>query len=386
MSMGKRRGRGEGSIECRNGKYRAVLSLGKNPQTGKRQKRYVHGPSKARVLEMLRETQRKLGRGRAADPGKETVGGWLARWLELRRGKIDADSLVNLETEVRKRLAPGLGPVPLGNLTTLAIEEFYATLKPAEARRAGKVLRAALKAAVRLGLLDSNPAADAKLPKPGRPEIHPLTPEQSRALLATTATNALGPMYAVALDAGMRQGELWGLMPDCLDLDAGAVVVKRSLGGRDGRLKDVKTAYSRRRVRLHPQTVETLRRHVERLKADGRWAPGRPVFQTARGLWIRRTNHHARFREFLKKAGLPPIRFHDLRHTCATLLLLKGVNVKAVSRRLGHSSVAITLDIYAHCLPEMEDQILSAVGGLFYADSPPAVPSVTVNGPICWTK
>jgi integrase len=195
-----------------------------------------------------------------------------------------------------------------------------------------------------------------------------LTPEQVGKFLATIAGHQREALYALALDSGMRQGELFGLLRDCVDLDAGAVTVKRSLAHKGAQpiMKDVKTDSSRRRIRILPRTVEILRRHL----ATRPTAPDTPVFATLGGKFLQPA--YISFREFprlLKKAGLPRIRFHDMRHTCATLLLLKGVNVKAVSARLGHSTATMTLNTYAHTLPAMDEQILEVMGEIMIPDS-----------------
>jgi integrase len=170
----------------------------------------------------------------------------------------------------------------------------------------------------------------------------------------------------------MSQGELLGLGWDDVDLEAGTVRVKRTLTLAKGgpRLTEPKTRGSRRSIRLTASAVEALRRHrehqeAERTKSNGHWEDQSLVFTTRIGTPIRRAKLHlASWKPLLKRSGLPDIRFHDLRHTCATLLLGKGVHPKIVSEMLGHSSVSITLDVYSHVIPGLGDAAAEAMEGV----------------------
>ena len=167
----------------------------------------------------------------------------------------------------------------------------------------------------------------------------------------------------------MRQDELLGLGWEDVDLEAGAVRVRRTLTlARGGpRLTEPKTRKTRRCIRVTESAVEALERHRERQEAErgapnASWASQELVFRTRRGTPIRRDTLHAKYwKPLLGRAGLPDVRFHDLRHTCATLLLTKGVHPKIVSELLGHSSVAITLDTYSHVIPGLGDAAAAAM-------------------------
>src|SRR5262249_39821115 len=130
------------------------------------------------------------------------------------------------------------------------------------------------------------------------------------------------------------------------------------------RVKETKTKASRRRVKLAPETVEILMAHKEKMQAKGNNSP--LVFCTRTGGFLRAVNVRRSLRTSLEKAKLPVIRFHDLRHTCATLLLLANVHVKVVSERLGHSKIQITLDTYSHVLPAMQDQAVQVMSGMLF--------------------
>src|SRR5262245_60516409 len=180
----------------------------------------------------------------------------------------------------------------------------------------------------------------------------------------------------------MRPGELFGLHWPEVDLATPAVSVRRSLEEIDGkpRLKTPKTD-RQRTIPIAPHTAAALAEHRERMRAEGRDVEAGPVFVSTSGGWLLQANFYRRsFLKILKRAGLltkegkPLIRPYDLRHTCATLLLLKGVNVKVVSERLGHESIETTLKHYAHVLPAMQQAAVTAVAELFGGDCPPVVP------------
>jgi integrase len=377
-----RRGRGEGSIEeLPSGKWRAVLSNGLDPATGKRRKLTYTADTKKEAQVWLRERQAERDRGQLADAGKMTVGEWLDRWLAGRKPDIAPKTYDHDEGRVRLHLRPALGAVPLGKLTALHVGKMLADMAEAghstsERFKAGAVLRAALKAAVRLKLVAVNVAADVKLPKVTRPEKVCLNAAQAVALLSAAAGHRLAALFDLALDSGMRPGELFALHWPDVDLDGSTVFVHQSLEDRAGRLrlKETKTAKSRRRLRLARRTVEALRRHRERMRLEGRDVDRGPVFCDTAGGSLRQSNFNNRvLRPTLKVAGLPMIRPYDLRHTSATLLLSKDVNLRVVSERLGHESVELTLKHYAHALPDMQQRAADVVDTLF-GDCPTAVP------------
>jgi integrase len=264
-------------------------------------------------------------------------------------------------------------------LTPMNIEQMLADLRSAGVSARGRqmavnVLSAALKHAARLRppMIPFNPVASVAKPRPPRPEIKPFTPEQVGKLFEVAITDRLFALYILAIDAGMREGELFALAWDDIDFAGASVIVQRTLKELKGKvwIEDLKTEKSRRRIELSATTVEVLREHRKRQAAEDN--AGTLVFCAAQGGYLRRPNLARRyFHPMLERAKLPRIRFHDLRHTAATLLLLANERTKVVSERLGHASTTTTEATYQHVLPTMQRQAAEKMNAILEALMPP---------------
>jgi integrase len=354
----KRRGRGEGSVyQRKDGIWIASLSLGYDGD-GKRQRLVVAGLTKKEALQKLDEKKGKHAAGLLTDAGTLTVGQFFEQWLEAAKASVCKGTHATYNQHVRDLLKPKLGGVRLAKLNTLHVEALYRTLAEdghgtARQRHAGVTLRVALSWAVRHRLIPDNPVKRVKMPAHAKREIKPLTPEQIAAFLRAAQADRLYALYPLALDSGMRQGEMLGLIWSDVDFERGAVAVSRSLEevGGDLALKEPKTAKSRRTLVLSEFTREALREHRKRMLAEGSYRPDGPVFCGVRNkTWLRKSDvYRHSFAPILKRAGLT-FRFHDLRHCCASLLLAAGTDVKTVQERLGHSTPVMTLNTYSHVL------------------------------------
>ena len=231
-------------------------------------------------------------------------------------------------------------------------------------------LHRAVKQAFRWGLVPRNVAAAVDPPRALPPEVAPFPPAEARTLLNAARGDRLEALYVLAVSTGMRQGEILGLGWEDADLDAGTLLVRRTLAlARGGpRLAEPKTRGICRQVRLTAGAVEALGRHRERQAAERAaaagddWSDQGLVFATRIGTPIHRANLHAEsWKPLLRRAGVRDVRFHDLRHTCAILLLTKGVHPKILSEMFGHSSIAITLDIFSHVIPGLGDAAAEAM-------------------------
>jgi integrase len=223
-------------------------------------------------------------------------------------------------------------------------------------------LHRALEAALRLGLVVRNVSDRADVPRKRHREMSVLSPEQVHTFFGSIAGNRYEALYILALTTGMRQGELLGLKWSEVDLDDASLQVRASLQKVRGTfiLAEPKTARSRRKVALTALAVEALRRHhanqvAQCLALGPAWQDRDLVFTNRIGNPVDRIDLMRReFLPLLQAAGLPPMRFHDLRHSAATLLLRQGVHPKVVAEMLGHSQISMTLDTYSHVLPDMQ--------------------------------
>jgi integrase len=223
------------------------------------------------------------------------------------------------------------------------------------------VLRAALNQAIRWNLVARNAAELVESPRVRRFEIKPLTPEQARQLLDAAKGSRLEALCAVALACGLRMGEILGLRWQDVDLDARRLAVRQSIQRQRGAglvAVEPKTERSRRTIEVPAPLIAALKAHrlrqiEERLAEGSHWHDGGLVFASAVGTGIEPRNLHRAFKALLKRAGLPDIRFHDLRHSAASLMLAQGVPLRVVMEVLGHSSISLTADTYSHVMPSL---------------------------------
>jgi integrase len=253
------------------------------------------------------------------------------------------------------------------------LESLSSGLSPSTVHHLHATLHKALKDAERLELVARNVCKLVNAPRMAETEIHPLSREDARAFLDVASRERLEALYVVALATGMRQSELLGLRWEDVDLDEGLLRVRIQLKREDGKWvwKQPKTRRSRRQIALAAPVVEVLRSHRERQEAEcahvgAAWRACDLVFCNTAGGPLFARNLVRSFMLLLEKAAVPRIRFHDLRHTAATLLLSARVNPKVVSEMLGHASVSIALDIYSHVIPDMQQDAAAAMAKLLY--------------------
>jgi len=376
--MAKKRGNGEGSIyRRRDGRWvgQYLVHTAKGPQY-----RYLYGKTRAVVAEKLTRAMADRDSGLIFDAGKVTVGDYLDRWLaDTVKGTVRTSTYERNEEIVRLHIKPSLGRVGLKKLTPTHVRGLYSEkldsgLAPATVRRIHSTLHKALSQAVSDGIVPRN-AAHVKAPRPAPEEIRPLSEDEARAFLdaARQSGERFEALYVLAITTGLRRGELLGLRWDDADLEFGTLRVGRALVREGGRhtLGETKTRRGRRQINLTPRTVNALKKHrkqqlEEKMKLAGLYKDHGLIFASGVGTPVNPENLVKRsFKPLLKKAGLPEIRFHDLRHTCATLLLSRGVHPKLVQELLGHATIAMTLDTYSHYLPSMGDQAAGAMGNAF---------------------
>ncbi len=362
--MAGKRGNSEGTIRKRaDGRWEARLVL----DDGSRKSPY--GKTRAEASRELDQARRDRERGIAVLHDRQTVGDYLTSWIASYGQRRRYTSYERYERVIRLHLLPVIGKLTLSKLTAQQVEAFYAGKlrdgdAPSKVRFCHKVLRAALSDAVRLGLVHRNVASLAKQPRSRTHKMAIYTEEQARELLDAARGDSLEALITLTLSTGMREDELLALKWQDVDLERATLLVHSNLiWTPEGHVfEEAKTEHSRRRIGLTRTAIAALRRHracqdEERSRLGDAWTDLDLVFPNAVGRPHSASNLTQRkYRRLVRKAELPYIRFHDLRHTAATLLIARGVNIKVVSEMLGHSSIAITLGIYGHVLPHMQQQ------------------------------
>lgn len=338
----------------------------------------MYGKTRKDVQEQAAEVIRQKNEGVVRWERSTTTGDYLIGWAEIWASRVRPKTAVFYEGIVRRHLVPTLGSVPLDNLTPLHVERAMAvTLKSGlsrhTARRVLEVLRIAMNHAVRTGLVTRNVAVLVQKPRVEHQELTYLTPEQSRHLLEACRDHRLNGLITLALTTGLRQGEALGLRWKDVDLDQGTIRVVHALQRRASEglvLTEPKTRRSRRALILPATAVHALRdlRHQQmqdRDLAGGDWVDADFVFTTLTGRPLDGRNVTRDFQLLLRRAGLPRIRFHDLRHSAATLLLAEGVSARVVMDVLGHSQISVTLNTYSHVIPPLMKDAAMAMDRVF---------------------
>lgn len=318
--------------------------------------------------EVLRKAERAKARTVHEAKQRETVAGWIERWLaDMEGGGLKPATVRKYRIDTRNNVVPHLGHLRLDQVTTADVANLQARLRaegkaPQTVIHARRSLGTALEAAVDAGLIASNPTRSRSLRQRVPEKVdRVLTREETRRLLDAASGSRYEALFLLAVTTGMREGELLALRWRDLDLDAGILSVRGSVSvGHDGQLRILppKTRRSRRRVYLPDIATEALRR-ARHQDAD-------IVFPAARGGLMRGTNLHARhFLPLLDQAGLRPMKFHDLRDTAATHMLEDGTPLNVVSEVLGHADEAITLRRYAHVTRGMQRAALIAMNARY---------------------
>lgn len=378
MARKKRvRANGEGSI------YRQKENLWASSITVNGKRKYFYGRTQKEVKEKRDAFLQDVSRGVSVDAKKQTVGVFLQDWLEnAQKQSLRPRSYERYEEIVRLHIMPVLGQHQLQKLSPQHVQALYAQ-KQEEGYSSTtvlyihNVLHKALKSAVRWALVVRNVCDLVDPPRREDFEGQTLTVEQSRKLLEIVRGHRLEALFVLALATGMRRGELMGLKWQDINFSKGELQIRRVLSriptkllGKGFEESEPKTQKSKRKVVIAPFALEALKQHRERqlearAKAGDLWQDHDYVFCTSIGTHLNPDKDiRVQLKRPLQKAGLPDIRFHDLRHSTASLLFAEGVHPKIVQEILGHSNIRITLDIYSHMLPTMQDGAMGRLDDL----------------------
>ena len=361
--MAKRRSNGEGNIRRRkDGRWEGRYTAGHDPVTGKQIFKNVLGKTQAEVKEKLQKALTQAGKVDFTKTGKYTVGAWMEVWFEnVAKIKVRPSSHQSYRGYIDNHIMPNIGSIPLEKLTTMDLQKFYRKLlsngrverKEAEkqpkglsaktVRNINQVISSAMDFAVAQKIIPENPCKAVELPKAERKEMQTIPTEQLQAFLSEAKATGVYEMYYIELATGLRRGELLGLKWTDIDWINSIIKVRRQIARVDGQIVEapLKTKNSYRAVTISQQAIEVLKQQKE--KTNDQY-----VFPSPHGGPISPDSVNNMLKRVLARAGIPKVRFHDLRHTFATIALQNGVDIKTVSGMLGHFSAGFTLDTYAH--------------------------------------
>lgn len=357
--MPKRRGDGEGSIDRKaDGRYRARLRF-IDPVTGYSRRLEWMGRTRQEVLDELDEARRRLRSKKSARDERITLEAFLRVWLDEVVTPTRREWTVRqYKSIIENHLIPSrLGSMKLGDIREVQIQHVLVAASKATPRIQQLcliVLRRALEQARKWQMLETNPANGVAAPRVVKLELRVLSREQVHRFLEAAKADRLYALFYLALNTGMRQGELFALEWRDLDLETGALKVARTVNTATGNIGPPKTKASRRRIDLGVRARAVLEAHKKRMKLEGYSGP--LVFPSSGGSVLSPSNVRIRSLLPIQLAAKidPPVRFHDLRHTAATRMLAIGTHPKIASERLGHSTIAITMDTYQHVSETMQ--------------------------------
>jgi integrase len=366
--MAKRRSHGEGSIYQRaDGRYVAELTVRDASGKRKRVKRSARTKTEARAK--LAELRKLQEQGIELTSGDAPLSTFLQRWLtDSVKPSVRQKTYDNYESIVRTRINPRIGGTKLSKVMPAVLQGLYTDLSESglsarSIHNTHRVLHKAFETALRWGLIPRNPCDAVDPPRPKQAEMKTLTSEQVSVLLAGSKDDRNHALYLLAVTTGMRAGELLGLTWADIDFDGKRLFVRRSLQQTSQGLEFVppKTDKSRRTVMLTTSAITGLKEHrkrqnTERLSLGPAWNDQGLVFPNEIGEPKDPGAMSGQFQKVLKRLGLPKIRFHDCRHTAASLLLRAGTHPKIVQELLGHSTITLTLDTYSHSIPSMHSE------------------------------
>ena len=378
--MAKRRANGEGNIRKRkDGRWEGRYTAGHDPDTGKAMVKNVLGRTQAEVREKMKAAISEVARLDPVRSGQYTLGQWVEQWFEIySKPNLRESTARYYKMFIDKHIVPKLGGVKLNKLRAIEIQRFYNSLRTGgRLREAQKeknpglsasyvrgihtMLHTCLDAAVREKLILSNPVNDCKPPKLEKHEMKTLESEQVRAYLKAADARGLLPMFFLELTTGLRKSELVALQWSDVDWKARTVSVSKQAYMTDGKLTVVppKTSNSVRKIALSEETLALLKQQRASFPESACVFPSPVTGEMYHPDSV--VNLH---KKILKEAGLEHIRFHDLRHTFATLALQNGVDVKTVSAMLGHSNAGFTLATYTHTTTAAQQQAAAIMGSL----------------------
>lgn len=359
--------------------YQVVIEGGVDPITGKRNRYYRTVKGTKKQAEAVRDKMKvEMERGYVVDPSEAKLESWMEEWLAQYVPNIEETTRTSYERNIRSYITPELGQVSLRNLKPLMIQSWINDLhakrglSPKSIRNAHMVLKAALGKAVILRMLPYNPCEGVVLPKAVKYKANIYTVKEMAEVLEIAKGSDMYLPVLLATNLGLRRGEILGLRWEHVDLKNSVIHIRenRVITRKGVQTKAPKSSAGIRDITFGAQVQEALKQ-AKKQYALSKLAKGRDfndsgiVVCQEDGTPFRPESMTRKWRRFLEAHNLKDIRFHDLRHSCATALLEAGVDPKTVQTRLGHADISMTLNIYAHCTPAMDRNAAQKLDELF---------------------
>ncbi len=377
--MAKRRSNGEGNIRKRkDGRWEGRYTAGFDPVTGKQVFKNVLGKTQAEVKEKLKKALAECKQIDFTRTGKYNVSQWMEEWFEnVCKIKVRPSSHQAYRGYIDHHITPYIGKIPIEKLSTMDLQKLCKKLmdkgrveriesekqpkglSSKTVRNIIQVISSAMDFAVAQRIISVNPCHAVALPKVEKKEMQTIPAEQLQSFLAEAKATGVYEMYYIELATGLRRGELLGLKWQDIDWENGIITVRRQIARINGEIIEapLKTKNSYRTVTISPQAVEVLKQQREKTNSEY-------VFPSPTGGPISPDSVNNMLKRVLARAGIPKVRFHDLRHTFATVALQNGVDIKTVSGMLGHFSAGFTLDTYAHVTTAAQKEAAITMGNV----------------------
>lgn len=366
-----------GSVKREGNSWYYVFSLGKDSNGKRKQKKKRGFKTKKDAQKALTEAMNSFFKGTYIEPSKTLFQDYLTEWFQTKRRSIGIQTAQVYEHYLNSRIIPKLGNIAIAELSTLHIQSYINNLQEnglssSTVKKNYEIIRNSLEHAIDFGLIQNNVALKVKLPKAERKELMVWDEDEVNRFLQTAKEDRYYIVFYLAVTTGMRQGEILGLRWSDVNLKDGLLSIRQTLS-HDGKtfINGAKTKASLRTIALSEATIKKLQNHKmissqEKLAIGPGYLNHNLVISTQIGSPVNPANIRRSFNRLTEVACLPRIRFHDLRHTHASLLLSKGINIKVISERLGHSNIKITLDTYSHVLPTMQKEAMQKLDEMVF--------------------
>jgi integrase len=392
----RKNGSGEGSIRKKgNGRWEARFTIGHDPISGKQIQKSVYGKTREETSKKLNEILNSVSNGTFVEPSKMKTGEWIESWLNnYAKMAIKESTFENYSVLTKVHILPRIGSITLNNLKTKDLQQFYnnifesgkAPRKSSSSEASGlsvstikhihNIIHQSLAQALKEGLIRSNTDEACVMPKAEKKKINTLPMEDISLFLNEASKGNHYSMYYLDLCTGLRRGELLGLKWEDIDFVENTLIIKRQLTRMSNKLilSSLKTQNSYRTVKIPDSAIDVLKSHQEfqnvlKEKAGMIWEESGLIFCNEIGKPLDPSGVYHNFKRLIKRLGFNDNRFHDLRHTFATISLQNGVDIKTIQESLGHSNAAFTLQVYGHVSKQMQNTAAKKIDDFMIAQT-----------------